>query len=201
MFDSTRAKLTAVGAVVLLLVAVVVWFEPQTLFLNTTVDDTLPPVAASPTPVPTTTTVPTTTSVVTESDSTQAPTLATAAPVAEDAVSTDSGAAFPVGEFIGLAHDGSGTAQIVELEDGSYILRFENLDVFNGPDLRVILSPSPITGGAGAYDDGDFLDLGDLKGNKGNQNYEIPAGTDLSKYETVAIWCRRFNVSFNAAEI
>ena len=82
MFDSTRAKLTAVGAVVLLLAAVVVWFEPQTLFLNTTVDDTLPPVAASPTPVPTTTTVPTTTSVVTESDSRQAPTLTTVASVA-----------------------------------------------------------------------------------------------------------------------
>ncbi len=198
MFDSARAKLTAVGAVVLLLVAVVVWFEPQTLFLSTTVDDTLPPVAANPTRVPT---VPTTASASTESNATQAPTLTTAATVVEDAVSADNGTTFPVGEFIGLAHEGSGTAQIIELEDGSYILRFENLDVFNGPDLRVILSPSPITGGAGAYDDGDFLDLGDLKGNKGNQNYEIPAGADLSEYETVAIWCRRFNVSFNAAEI
>ena len=105
------------------------------------------------------------------------------------------------GEFIGLAHSGTGTALIIELADGSRILRFENLDVDNGPDLRVILSPTELTDDDGAYDDGDFLDLGVLKGNQGNQNYEIPAGVDIDDFATVAIWCRRFNVTFNAAPI
>lgn len=188
MFNSTRVKLTALGALILGIAAVAVWFQPQKLFLNQTVNETLPPTATV--------------------DATQAP-PSTAPPEQADSsetapeatVSTVSGQQFPVGEFIDLAHEGSGTAQIVELDDGSYVLRLENLDVFNGPDLRVILSAAPLSDDDGAYDDVEFLDLGDLKGNLGNQNYEIPPGTDLSKYETVAIWCRRFNVSFNAAEI
>ncbi len=188
MFSSTRVKLTALGTVVLGIIAVAVWFQPQTLFFDQTVDETLPPTAAT--------------------NSTQVPPATTGVIAAEPSegdtettVSAEAQEQFPVGEFIDLAHVGSGTAQIIELDDGSYILRFENLDVDNGPDLRVILSASPLVGDDGAYDDVEFLDLGDLKGNIGNQNYEIPAGTDLSKYETVAIWCRRFNVSFNAAEI
>jgi hypothetical protein len=105
------------------------------------------------------------------------------------------------GEFIDLAHPGTGTALVVELEDGSRILRFEDLDVDNGPDLRVILSTSELVDDDSAYDDGDFVDLGVLKGNQGNQNYEIPADVDLDNFATVAIWCRRFNVTFNAAPL
>ena len=105
------------------------------------------------------------------------------------------------GAFIDLAHTGSGTAKVIELEDGTRILRFEDLDVLNGPDLRVILSPSALVEDDGAYDDGSFVDLGPLKGNQGNQNYEIPPEIDLDDFATVAIWCRRFNVSFNAASI
>jgi hypothetical protein len=105
------------------------------------------------------------------------------------------------GAFIDLAHTGTGVVKVIELEDGTRILRFEDLDVLNGPDLRVILSPSALVEDDGAYDDGAFLDLGPLKGNKGNQNYEIPPEIDLDDFATVAIWCRRFNVSFNAAPL
>jgi electron transfer DM13 len=188
MFNSTRVKLTALGALILGIAAVAVWFQPQKLFFDQTVNETLPPTATV-----SATQVPPSTAPTAEPESSET--------IPEAAVATASGQQFPVGEFIDLAHEGSGTAQIVELDDGSYVLRFENLDVFNGPDLRVILSAAPLIDDDGAYDDVEFLDLGDLKGNLGNQNYEIPAGTDLSKYETVAIWCRRFNVSFNAAEI
>jgi hypothetical protein len=47
----------------------------------------------------------------------------------------------------------------------------------------------------------DFVDLGRLKGNIGDQNYEVPAGTDLEKYRTAVIWCRRFTVAFAAAQL
>lgn len=86
------------------------------------------------------------------------------------------------------------------LPDGSRVLRFEDLDVSNGPDLRVILSTSPLVADRGAYDE-EFFDIGELKGNRGNQNYDIPAEVDLGAYTSLAIWCRRFNYTFNAAPL
>ena len=62
-----------------------------------------------------------------------------------------------------------------------------------GPDLRVYLSTDT--------DASDFVDLGKLKGNSGNQSYEIPVGTDTAKYNQALIWCRAFTVSFTAAEL
>ncbi|MAF59790.1 hypothetical protein CL631_03025 [bacterium] len=44
--------------------------------------------------------------------------------------------------------------------------------------------------------DNGFLLLGKLKRNKGSQNYEIPEGTDLSKYASVVVYCYPFNVVF-----
>ena len=97
-------------------------------------------------------------------------------------------------------HGGSGTVLVLELEDGSRVLRFEDLDVLNGPDLVVILSDRSLSG-ADDYTDGQYLILGELKGNLGNQNYQIPAEVDLSEWATAAIWCRRFNTTFNVASI
>jgi hypothetical protein len=94
--------------------------------------------------------------------------------------------------------------KILELPDGSRILRFEGLDTSDGPDLHVWLSDAPVVEGtAGWYlfDDGRYLDLGSLKANKGNQNYEIPAATNLGDYTSVSIWCARFTVSFAAAQL
>lgn len=177
-------------------VFVLVWFQPQALFIDNVVDDTIP--VAQP-QITTTTTPVTSTTPSTTTDQSVATTTTQPTPPSTAATS------FPVtlasGAFVDLAHPGTGTALILELEDGSRILRFEDLNVDNGPDLRVILSTSPLVDDESAYDDGDFLDLGDLKGNQGNQNYEIPEGVDLDAYATVAIWCRRFNVTFNAAPL
>ncbi|NIM26525.1 MAG: hypothetical protein GTN35_00870 [Nitrososphaeria archaeon] len=86
-----------------------------------------------------------------------------------------------------------GDAYTIPLEDGSDVLRLENFESTNGPDLYVYL----------ATDDKatDFVSLGELKANKGNQNYDIPDNTDLTKYSNVLIWCKAFGVLFGSAEI
>jgi hypothetical protein len=105
------------------------------------------------------------------------------------------------GSFVSLGrYSGEGTAMV--LNDGSdqRFLRFENFSTDNGPDLRVYLTASDANGDTGAFDD-DFVDLGVLKGNIGDQNYEIPPGVDLSVYDTVVVWCVRFSTPFTAADL
>jgi Electron transfer DM13 len=100
------------------------------------------------------------------------------------------------GSFVGVGdgiHNAEGIAKVILLQDGSSILRLENLHVTNGPDLYVYLSPDKSAS--------DFVNIGKLKANNGNQNYEIPAGTDLSEYDTVLIWCRPFSVLFGSTEL
>jgi len=103
------------------------------------------------------------------------------------------------GSFVDRDHPASGTALV--LGDGSdqRFLRFEDFATDNGPDLNVYLSTASSDAPAGEFDD-DFVDLGDLKGNIGDQNYEIPADVDLDRYTTVVIWCVRFGVAFGAAD-
>lgn len=174
-----------------LVVFVLVWFQPQKLFIDRHVDEALPTVTTAAT---TTTTTPAATT------TTDAPAPATAPTTAPPETTPPGPTTVAMGEFIGVAHAGTGTALLIELEDGSHVLRFEGLDVLDGPDLRVILSDRPITG-ADDYADGEYVDLGALKGNVGNQNYEIPAEVDLSRFPTAAIWCRRFDTTFNAAPL
>jgi hypothetical protein len=101
------------------------------------------------------------------------------------------------GSFIGVndgIHNAEGTAKVVPLQQvNSNILRLENLKVTNGPDLYVYLSTDKSAS--------DFVNLGKLKANNGNQNYNIPTGTDLSKYDTVLIWCKAFSVLFGSVEL
>ena len=104
-------------------------------------------------------------------------------------------------EWISLGHPGTGTVLVYRQPDGSHVIRFEDLAVSNGPDLLVILSASPLVDDQNAYSEVEYVSLGDLKGNKGNQNYEVPADVNIGDYQTVAIWCRRFNYTFNAADI
>jgi lipopolysaccharide export LptBFGC system permease protein LptF len=107
------------------------------------------------------------------------------------------------GTFHGKVHSTSGRATIYQEEDGKLILRLTNFKTSNGPDVHVILIAAK-----DANDDDNFLkndtervELGKLKGNEGDQNYEIPSGTDLGKFQTVSIYCERFNANFGAAPL
>jgi hypothetical protein len=103
------------------------------------------------------------------------------------------------GRFRGLAHDASGTALLIDVEGKRY-LRFEDLEVDNGPDLKVYLSPEPGSSEEGAFDD-RIVSLGDLKGNIGDQNYEVPASVDLDRFRSAVVWCERFGVGFAVAPL
>ncbi len=81
------------------------------------------------------------------------------------------------------------------------MLRLENLNVTNGPDLRVYLVRHPDPASSGDVKDSEFVDLGPLKGNIGNQNYPVPAGTDVSQFASAVVWCRAFGVLFSAAPL
>ncbi|MFC8781947.1 DM13 domain-containing protein [Streptomyces nigra] len=108
------------------------------------------------------------------------------------------------GELISHEHATSGSVRLVELADGSHVVRLENLDTSNGPDLRVLLTDAPVTEGRGGwhvFDDGEYVSLGKLKGNKGSQNYVLPDDVDPARYTSVSLWCDRFDVSFGAAEL
>jgi hypothetical protein len=112
------------------------------------------------------------------------------------------GAAVAEAEFISLEHDTRGRALVVETADGRRFLRFEDFETSDGPDLVVYLSSKAPAGSDDWYGyDQDFVDLGELKGNLGNQNYEISEGVDLDRYSTAVVWCRRFEVGFAAAEL
>lgn len=107
------------------------------------------------------------------------------------------------GTFHGKVHNTTGRATIYQEEDGKLVLRLTRFKTSNGPDVHVIL-----IAGTDAEDDANFLksgtervELGSLKGNEGDQNYEIPAGTDLAKFQTVSIYCERFNANFGAAPL
>ncbi len=97
-------------------------------------------------------------------------------------------------------HKGSGTATIFALPEGGNLLRLEDLDVTNGPDLRIVLVANPDPQNS-ADVKVEFLDIEALKGNIGNQNYEIPPEVDISAYGSVAVWCRAFGVLFAAAPL
>jgi Electron transfer DM13 len=100
------------------------------------------------------------------------------------------------GTFVGVndgIHNAEGLAKVIPIDDGSMILRLENFKATNGPDLYVYLSTDNSAS--------DFVDLGKLKGNIGNQNYNIPEGTDFSRYHTVLIWCKAFSVLFGSAQL
>jgi cytoskeletal protein RodZ len=94
----------------------------------------------------------------------------------------------------------TGTATVFELEDGTRTLRLEDFESTNGPDLFVYLTVADEADSDPALG-GEFVDLGVLRGNIGNQNYAIPDDVDLDRFDTVVIWCRRFSSSFGAADL
>lgn len=100
------------------------------------------------------------------------------------------------GSFIGAGdgfHNAEGLVRVIPLEDGSTILRLENFKSTNGPNVHLYLATDKAAS--------NFIDLGRLKANNGNQNYNVPHGTDLAKYNMALIWCKDFSVLFGSAQL
>jgi hypothetical protein len=166
----------AAGAV--LVVVGLVLFEPWQLVVDQRVDEAAP-VAAAP-----------------------------AAPAEPAAPAAPDEPAEPVvlarGELVSHEHDSSGSAVVVELPDGSRVLRLEDLNTSNGPALQVSITDAPVIEGRDGwhvFDDGRYVDLGELKGNIGSSNYPLPPEVDLTQLSSVSVWCERFAVSFAAAAL
>lgn len=152
-------------------------FQPWRLFTNTVVNESIP----------------------------KAPSVSTTSPGALPNQTTQGEPVVMVeGELISHEHQTTGIARIMQLADGRRVLRLENLDTSDGPDLEVWLTDAPVIEGQDGwflFDDGDHFSLGALKGNQGSQNYEIPTDLDLAQFSSVSIWCVTFAVSFGAAEL
>jgi len=121
------------------------------------------------------------------------------------AAATTNTASAPVtlasGKFHGVAHDGKGVATVYQTSDGKQVLRLTEFQTSNGPELRLYLVAAADASDSDTVKNAGFLDLGSLKGNQGDQNYDVPAGTDLSKYRAVTVWCKRFGVNFATAPL
>jgi hypothetical protein len=192
-FLVTHRRAAVVSAVLLsgVVVFALVWFQPQKLFIDERLDESVPE-AAKPAGT-----------AEGSGEGDRPRDRGSDATSSGERVASEEGAGprtLRKGSFRSLEHETSGKASIVRLEDGRRFLRFENLSTSNGPDLRVYLSEVPASDDWYAYGE-RFIDLGPLKGNLGNQNYVLPSGTDLSRYESAVIWCRRFTVGFGVAPL
>lgn len=176
--------LVVVGVGVVLGLIALPIFQPWKLFVDRTVNEDLPTAAAPTAPS------------AAPSDSTGAaapPQAAAAGPVA-----------LASGAFVSQEHPTTGTATVYRLADGRRILRLTDFQTSDGPDVHVWLTDTAVQSGVDGwyvFDDGAYTDLGPLKGNIGDQNYEVPDGVDLTAVRSVSIWCARFKVSFGAADL
>jgi hypothetical protein len=161
--------------------AATAWFQPQKLFIDERVDEALP--VAGPSGEAT----------ATAGGDGTAPTRADP-PASPDPVT------LAAGQFRSLGHTTSGRAAVLEVTDGRRFLRLDDLHTSNGPDLFVYLSTAAADAERDSFDD-DFVSLGRLKANQGNQNYAIGTGVRLDRYRSVVIWCRRFTYAFGAAPL
>ena len=105
------------------------------------------------------------------------------------------------GTFHTNAHDTKGTATVLDLGGGRRVLRLTNFATSNGPDVRVYLVAAADVQDDATVKTAGFVELGPMKGNIGDQNYDIPATVDLASYRTVTIWCKRFSVNFGSAPL
>lgn len=119
----------------------------------------------------------------------------------QSAMAAEDPATLASGRFHSNAHTTTGLATIYRLPDGGRVLRLTQFTTSNGPDVRVYLVAAGDVQGEAAAKQAGFVDLGALKGNVGDQNYDLPADLDLTNYRAVSIWCRRFSVNFGAAPL
>lgn len=210
MISFFRTHPIAVGVGATTVLAALAWlafgfFGVHTLFVDNVVDEAGPVFDAAPAeaaPAATAATTPPSSTVAT--GDTSAPeddtdVTSTTTPEAPATTPAEPAAAEIVTEYLGTfesdAHPTSGRALVLGNGTGQRFLRLEDFATDNGPDLNVYLVDSS-TG-----DVSDFIDLGDLSGNIGDQNYEIPADVDLDRYDEVVIWCVRFGVGFGDARL
>lgn len=105
------------------------------------------------------------------------------------------------GMFHGVAHETHGTATLYALPGGQRVLRFTDFETSNGPDVQVYLVAAQDATDSETVKQAGFIPLAALKGNVGDQNYELPGDVDLERYRAVTIWCRRFGVNFGTAPL
>lgn len=105
------------------------------------------------------------------------------------------------GSFHGVAHDTKGTATIYQSPEGNKVLRLTEFETSNGPDVQVYLVAAEDANDNETVTNAGFIHLAALKGNIGDQNYELPSDVDLNRYRAVTIWCRRFGVNFGTAPL
>jgi hypothetical protein len=185
--------IVAAGIAVVGLVIGLMLFKPWLLFVDVRVDEQLPTVATS-----------TAQAQPSPSSSFPVPGAPSPAPVAPSAPAPEGPVQLATGSLISHEHATSGTVRIIKQPDGVRVLTLENLNTSNGPDVHVWLSAAHVVEGTGGWytaGSADHYDLGLIKGNQGNQVYEIPADVDLSRYKSVDLWCVQFSVSFAAAEL
>jgi hypothetical protein len=170
------------------------WFQPWRLFTTTTVVEQLSSASAPVTSAPGTSGAP------------GAPGTSSApgAPASSGPASPAGPAVVRQGTFVTHEHPTAGAARLVRNADGSHQLELVGLDTSDGPDLRIWLTDQNVrTGSAGwhVFDDGRYVELGRLKGNRGDQVYPVPDDVDVRDYRSISVWCKRFSVSFGAAAL
>jgi hypothetical protein len=104
------------------------------------------------------------------------------------------------GNFRGVSHEGKGVAAIYEV-GGKRVLRFTEFEVSNGPDVQIYLVAANDANDDATVTNAGFIALGPIKGNKGDQNYDLPADVDINKYRAVTVWCKRFGKNFATAPL
>jgi hypothetical protein len=104
------------------------------------------------------------------------------------------------GRFHSNAHETTGTATVLTIGEDR-VLRLTDFATSNGPDVRVYLVAADDVNDDATVKAVGFVELGPLKGNRGNQNYVVPSSVDLTRFRTVTIWCKRFSVNFGSAPL
>ena len=105
------------------------------------------------------------------------------------------------GTFHNVAHETKGMATLHTFVDGKRLVRLSAFETSNGPDVRVYLVAANNARDNDTVTRAGFVDLGALKGNKGDQNYEVPPEVNLEQYGALTTWCRRFGVNFATAPL
>jgi hypothetical protein len=105
------------------------------------------------------------------------------------------------GMFHSGAHETKGTATIYEVPGGKHVLRLTSFETSNGPDVHVLLGKAADATDSDTVKTAGYVDLGSMKGNMGDQNYDIPSDANLADYRSVTIWCKRFSVNFGTAPL